>query len=85
MKTYILPTKISEGLFSNEKAVVLDTCHGNTSGFISKQHIKNRRLEVKICFQEKGLTMVKIPGRMLEAPGDKGYLTLKSEDIKYEK
>ena len=83
-KVYLTSLSINDGLFSTEKAVVLTTYDGTkTSGFISNEKIKNGKLEVKVVDEKQGLCLVKLPGRMLEAPGDKGYITVKKDDLKY--
>jgi hypothetical protein len=91
MKAY-LKAKISEGCFSSENSVVLEGYYGGktilTSGFFEKIHIKDGKLEVEVLEEiEKGVfedsVFVQLPGRTLEAPGDKGYLTVKKRDLTY--
>ena len=86
MKAY-LRVEISEGMFSHENAVVIDGYYGGktirTSGFFEKRHIKDRRLEVEVGPEKCGAVMIQLPGRTLEAPGDKGYVTVKKEDLDY--
>ena len=84
-KVYLKPIKISEGQFSNEKAVVLMCSDGTeTAGFIEKEKLKQGRLEVSIVKEEGNLALVNLHCRMLEPPGDKGYLTVKKTDLNYE-
>jgi len=86
MKAY-LRVKISEGMFSHENSVVINGYYGGetirTSGFFDKEHIKDGRLEVEVGPELRGAVMVKLPGRTLEAPGDKGCLTVRKEDLIY--
>lgn len=85
-KTYIRPD-INEGMFSSEYTVIINCYYTNdggdikTSGFIDKSHFKDGKLEVEVMSIEEDMVLLKIPGRMLEAPGDKGYLTVHKRDL----
>lgn len=86
MKAY-LKVKTSEGMFPHENAVVIGGYYEGktvlTSGFFDKSHIKDGRLEVEVGPEKCGAVMIKLPGRTLEAPGDKGYVTVRKEDLEY--
>jgi hypothetical protein len=86
MKAY-LKVKISPGMFPHESAVVIETDYPEgrilTSGFFEKEHIHNGKLEVEVLEEINERVFVKLPGRTLEAPGDKGYVTVRKEDLEY--
>jgi hypothetical protein len=81
-KTYLTNIKVSDGQFSGEKAIrVTDYSGTETSGFFENQHIREGKLEV-IIVQEKGeLVLIKLPGQMLEPPGDKGYINVLKKQV----
>lgn len=84
MKTYLKPLEISGGQFSKESSVILEDCYGNeTSGFIENQHINDEKLEVRVIMESDNLALIHLPCKMLEAPGDKGYLSVKKEQLEY--
>ena len=81
---YLKPLRINEGQFSNEKAIVLkDWQETQTSGFIENKYIKNGKLEVEIIVECNELVLIRLPCRMLEPPGDKGYLSVKKDWLEY--
>ncbi len=86
MKAY-LKVKISPGMFSHESAVMIEGYYKGktirTSGFFEKEHIKDGRLEVEILEERKKSVFIRLPGRTLEAPGDKGYVTVRKGDLTY--
>ncbi|MDD5192661.1 MAG: hypothetical protein PHH54_04830 [Candidatus Nanoarchaeia archaeon] len=87
-KAYLKTVRISKGQFSCEKAVQVTTYDGTeTSGFFEdeyiKEYIKDKGLLVTIIEEKDELALIKLPGRMLEAPGDKGYITVKKQSLEY--
>jgi len=84
-QAYLKNIKVGEGQFSNENAITLVDYNGTpTSGFFNSKFIKNAGLEVQVVDETEDLALIKIPGRMLEMPGDKGYLTVKKSDLEYD-
>ena len=84
MKAYLKNIQINEGMFSSEKTVCVRDYQGDeSSGFIENQHIKKDKLEVTVIQRKNNLVLIKLPGRMLEVPGDKGHLTVKKQDLQY--
>ncbi len=86
MKAY-LKVKISPGMFPGENAVAIEGYYDGktilTSGFFGKRSIKDGRLEVEVLEERGDTVWVQLPGRTLEAPGDKGDLTVRREDLEY--
>lgn len=86
-KVYLKTLEVHEGQFSSEKALRLRDCNGReTSGFFENRYIKDGKLEVVVSseFSEgENCVLVKLPGRTIEVPGDKGYLWVKKEDLEY--
>jgi len=83
MKAY-LKVKISPGMFPHENAVWMEDYTGTgTSGFFGKRFIKDGRLEVEVLEEREETIWVRLPGSTLEVPGDKGYITVRKEDLKY--
>lgn len=84
MNAYLKPISIRKGVFSSEKSVVLEDFEGDkTSGFFENNHIINGKLGVTICQEESDLALIHLPGRTIEIPGDKGYLTVKKTQLEY--
>ena len=84
MKIYLKTTKISNGQFSREKSVVIRDYTGEeSSGFFENKNLMSGNLEITIVEEEGELALIKLPGRTLEGPGDKGYLTVKKQDLQY--
>ena len=91
MKDFIKPTKkaylsiiISEGQFSNEKSVRLKDYTGEeSSGFFENKYIKDGKLEVSVLLENQNKALIKLPGRTLEGIGDKGYITVKKDNLEY--
>lgn len=83
-KAYLRTVEVTEGCFSREKAVELEDYEGSrTSGFFGRKHIRGSKLAVVIAQEKDNLVMVKLPGRTLEAPGDKGYMTVNKKQLEY--
>lgn len=83
-----LKARIGDGMFSDENSAVIEGYYNKktvlTSGFFEKEHIKNCRLEVEMLQEKEDAVFIKLPGRTMEPPGDKGYLTVKKDDLVYE-
>ncbi|OGJ16952.1 hypothetical protein A3K73_02065 [Candidatus Pacearchaeota archaeon RBG_13_36_9] len=83
-----LKAEIGEGMFSGENSVVIEGYYSGVStltpGFFEKRFIKDGKLEVEVLEEKGESVFVRLPGRTLEAPGDKGYITVKKENLIYE-
>jgi hypothetical protein len=83
-KIYLKNIRVHDGQFSGEKGVVVKDYSGTeTSGFFENKHLMDGELEVIVLQEKEGLALIKLPGIMLEPPGDKGYITVKKSDIEY--
>ena len=84
MNTYLKPISIRKGCFSSERSVVLEDFEGDkTSGFFENEHIIDGKLEVSVIQERDGLALIHLPGRTIEIPGEKGYLTVKKTQLEY--
>jgi|GEM_PF-3556714 len=84
MKAY-LSVKVSKGMLSDENSVWIEDYTGTaTFGFFEKRHIKDGKLEVGVLEEKDNLILIKLPGRTMESPGDKGYITVRKDDLEYE-
>lgn len=79
---YLGAERISDGLFSNEKTIILADYKGDLApGFFQNHHIRDGRLEVKILKEEEGLVLVKLPGETIDPLGDKSYITVRKDQL----
>jgi len=74
---------IDVGVSSERSVKLRDYNEDEIPGFFENGRIRDGSLEVIIVSEEKDSVLVKLPGRTLEAPGDKGYFWVRKGDLKY--